>query len=158
MKKLTTFVLVALALAGATVAVLKAGRPSSGYRQTPSESSAPALPASGVVVTYFTTDVRCPSCHKIEELTRNAVAAEFPQAVAAGEVLFRVINTDRPENAHFVKDYSLVSKTVIVAARKDGRETGFTNLQDVWLKLNDPADFTRYIAEAVRARGGPSLR
>jgi len=145
MKNLLTIGLVALALLGAGVAVWKR----SSARAEPAGPPAAALPADGVVVTYFTTNVRCASCLKIEKLTRETVAKHFPAESAAGGLVFRVINTDEPGNKHFLNDYQLVSKTVIVSVRKDGQETGWKNLQDVWLKLADPAAFDAYVRGAI---------
>ena len=154
MKKILTPLLVGLALAGAIAAVMKNVNPPAKIAQDEaaeaSESTSPQLPADGIVVTYFTTDVRCPSCRQIESLTREMIESEFPDALASGHLVFQTINTDRPENAHYVKDYELVSKTVIVSRRQDGRETSWRNLQDVWLKMKEPESFNTDVAEAVR--------
>ncbi len=155
MKKLLTIGLVGLAIAGGIFSALKAGLPQA--KNEPATSTpAVAMPGNGVVVTYFTTDVRCASCRKIESLTRKAVESQFPDEFSKGNIVFQVVNTDRQENSHFINDYNLVSKTVIVSERHDGKETGWRNLQDVWLKLNDPADFTKYIVAGVQASGLPA--
>ncbi len=62
----------------------------------------------------------------------------FADQLKSGELVFRTLNVGLPENKHFVDDYRLVSKTVIVSIRKNGAESSFENLQDVWFKLNDP--------------------
>ncbi len=157
MKKIATWVLVALALAGAAVAVKNKGTtkprsPVSPPSETQADAAVPsapevdALPSDGVVVTYFTTNVRCRSCLRIEALTRQAVESHF-----AGKfpVVFRMVNVDQPGNAHFTDDYRLVSKTVVVSERKDGVELRWTNLQDVWLKLSDPSAFDAYVSGAI---------
>lgn len=150
MKKFLTWCLVLLAVVGAGVALkhrMSAPTPAAPVAATtPADTS---LPENGVVVTYFTTDVRCPSCHKIEELTRQTVETRFAESLKDGTLVFRSINTDHPANKHFVDDYQLVSKTVIVSFREGGRETRFENLQDVWLKLNDPDAFADYVAGAI---------
>lgn len=151
MKKFLIFGLLALAVVGAASAVkqrLTAEQPPSGAEATMAADS--GLPANGKVVTYFTTNVRCPSCLKIESLTRETIESRFSERLNSGEIVFRTINTDQPDYKHFVDDYQLVSKTVIVSTRKNGKETGYENLQDVWLKLNDPADFENYIGAALR--------
>jgi hypothetical protein len=104
-----------------------------------------------VVVTYFTTNVRCESCRKIESLTKGAVETAFAKELAAGTVAFRVINTDLPEHAHFVDHYGLTNKTVIVARYHEGREVEWENRQDVWLLLDEPAEFAAYVCEPVRS-------
>lgn len=151
LRKITTWALVALAVAGAAVAIKNKVAPAA------AAEAAVALPDDGVVVTYFTTDVRCPSCLKIEALSRETVTTRFPEDFESGRVVFRVVNTDRPENKRFIDDYKLVSKTVIVSRRQGGKELDWVNLQDVWLKLDDPAAFRGYVGDAVkRTLGAPA--
>jgi hypothetical protein len=155
MKNLLTYGLLALALVGAGFAVKqRLAGPASLVES--GQGSVAALPGEGVVVTYFTTDVRCPSCHKIEDLTRGTVESGFADKLASGELVFRTVNTDMPENRHFVDDYNLVSKTVIVSQRKDGREIGWKNLQDVWMKLSSPGDFEACVRGAIEESLEPS--
>ncbi len=154
LRKITTWALVALAVVGAAVAIKnKVEAPPAPV----AAEVAVALPDDGVVVTYFTTDVRCPNCRKIEALSRESVSTRFPEEFKSGRVVFRVVNTDRPENKHFLDDYKLVSKTVIVSQRKDGKEQDWVNLQDVWLKLDEPAAFDAYVGDTVkRYLGAPA--
>ena len=119
---------------------------------TPSASTATAT----VVVTYFTTDVRCESCRTIERLSRQAIEEGFPTEVASGAVVFRVLNTDLAENQHFVDDYQITNKTVIVSHQKNGNEEAWTNRQDVWLLLDDTSGFFSYVREPVRGYLGKS--
>jgi hypothetical protein len=118
----------------------------------PSESTV----AATVVVTYFTTDVRCDSCRTIEKLSRQAIEEGFPAEVASGTVVFRVLNTDRAENKHFVDNYEITNKTVIVSHQKNGKEAGWTNRQDVWLLLEKPSEFFTYVREPVQRYLGKS--
>ena len=39
---------------------------------------------------------------------------------------------------------------MIVSRRKDGKQQDWVNLQDVWLKLSDPAAFGAYVGDAVK--------
>lgn len=155
LRKITTWALVALAVAGAAVAIKNKVAPTAAAPAA--AEAAVALPDDGVVVTYFTTDVRCPSCLKIEALSRETVTTRFPEDFESGRLVFRVVNTGRPENRHFLDDYKLVSKTVIVSRRQAGKEQDWVNLQDVWLKLDDPAAFRSYVGDAVkRSLGAPA--
>ena len=103
------------------------------------------------MVTYFTTDVRCDSCRRIEALSQRAVLEGFPDEIAAGRVVFRVINTDLPENAHFVDRYAITNKIVVVSHQQGGDEVGWKGLQDVWLHLDEPDEFLPYVREPIRA-------
>jgi hypothetical protein len=153
MQRLATLVLLILAAAG-VVAAIKNGQKNAakpaGSSDVPVIANAEGLPADGVVVTYFTTNVRCPSCLKIEALTRQTVEKHFSEQVRAGRLLFRTVNVDLPENHHFIERYQLVGKTVVVVSRQGGRDVRWVNLQEVWLKLRDEAAFDAYVREGVR--------
>ena len=114
------------------------------------EATAPDTSAATVVVTYFTTDVRCDSCRTIEKLSRQAIEQGFPSEIASGKVVFRMLNTDRAANEHFLDDYEIANKTVIVSHQKNGKETEWQNRQDVWLLLEEPDEFLAYVREPVR--------
>ncbi len=129
------------------------------YQKSRGEATPPSVEAAAldtaatakadVVVTYFTTDVRCESCQTIEALSRSAVEEGFPTEVASGAVLFRVINTDRAENEHYIDEYEITNKTVIVSQQEKGAETGWTDRQDVWVLLDEPAAFADYVREPI---------
>lgn len=114
------------------------------------QPSAEAVAEAEVVVTYFTTEVRCASCRTIEDLSRRAIAEGFASEVASGRVVYRVIDTDRPEHEHHRDHYELANKTVIVSHQVGGREVDWTNRQDVWLLLDDAEQFFAYVREPVR--------
>lgn len=98
-----------------------------------------------VVMTYFTTNVRCRSCRQIEALTRETAEVRHADAIADGRLVFRVINTDEPGMEHYVKDYALVSKTVILSRFEGGREVEWKNMDDVWEHLGEPEVFHAYL-------------
>jgi hypothetical protein len=102
-----------------------------------------------VVVTYFTTDVRCDSCRRIEDLTRNAVEIGFPEQLQDGGVSFRIRNLDDAENAHFTKEYELSFKTVVISKTFGDEECSWKKMDDVWNLLGDPDGFDSYISTAV---------
>jgi hypothetical protein len=111
-------------------------------------------PASGpatIVVTYFHATARCASCLKIEDLTNATMTTRFAGPIAEKRVVWRVVNIDEPENAHFVKDYGLYTKSVVVSEVKAGREVRWKNLEKVWNLLGDSEAFQGYVEQEVRA-------
>ncbi|MBN2467770.1 MAG: hypothetical protein JXD19_06425, partial [Deltaproteobacteria bacterium] len=69
--------------------------------------------SSTVVVYYFHTDFRCPSCHKIENYTKEAVEKYFGEDLESGRLIFLPINTDKEGQQHFISDYQLYTKSVV---------------------------------------------
>lgn len=116
----------------------------------PVAAAAAAAPAREVVVTYFTTNIRCESCLTIERLTRESLDKCFVAELADGRVRFQMINTSLPENRHFTDDYDISLKTVVVSDRRAGREVNWKRFDQVWDLLDDPAAFHDMMCAGVR--------
>ncbi len=102
-----------------------------------------------VEVYYFHGDVRCVNCHRIEMYTKEAVDEYFGKEMESGKLVYKVVNVDRKKNQHFVKDYQLYTKSVIVSLVKDGKEVKYENLQGVWNYLGNRELFLDYIKNEV---------
>src|SRR5690606_10532252 len=91
--------------------------------QAPASGEAPAVvhkPARQIVATYFHGDVRCATCKKLEADAKAAIEQAFAAELADGRLAFKAVNVDRPENAHFNEDYSLVTRSLILTEETDG--------------------------------------
>jgi len=144
-KLLIAFVLVTIGFA--------LGRETGKTSPAPGDGAAtPAGPAVGhkVIAYYFYTNVRCPTCRKIEAYTQEAVTGLAAETKAV-PVEWHAINTDEAGNEHFKADYSLAVKSVIVADWRDGKQTQWKNLDKIWELVDDPAAFQKYIRDEVAA-------
>jgi hypothetical protein len=103
-----------------------------------------------IVVYYFHTTNRCYSCTQLEKMTYLAVADGFEKELADGRVKFASINVEQDENKHFIKDYKLYTKSVIISDVAKGKEMRWKNLQKVWELLRDDEVFKDYVQEEVR--------
>jgi len=106
-------------------------------------------PARSIVVTYFHNTMRCPTCHKIEEQSTQAVKFHFEKELLSGEVVFRVINVDEPANEHYNTDYQLYTKSLIVSELKDGKEVRWKNLEKIWELVRDEEEFDKYVQDEI---------
>jgi hypothetical protein len=114
----------------------------------------PGVTPDVIKVTYFSSDVRCYTCVRIEQLTRQTVARHFAPELVSGRVVFQVVNLDSPGNRHFIEHYRLISKTVIVSDLAADEEVRWENLQDVWTRQKDERAFEAYVVDAVRRHLG----
>jgi len=112
--------------------------------------AAGAAPGDGIIVYYFYNNVRCPTCHKIEAYTQEAVQDGFADAIRDGRLRWSPVNTDEPENEHFKKDYDLFTKSVVVARIRGGRPTRWKNLELIWDLVGDKDAFLKYLRDEVR--------
>lgn len=100
-----------------------------------------------ITVYYLYDSVRCDSCRKIEAYTREAVQQGFESQMA---VDWSPLNTDKPENAHYLKDFKLISKSVVVVEYDGGKQVRWKELDRIWDLLKDKAAFKKYIRDEVQ--------
>lgn len=115
-----------------------------------SESTASATRPDGVTVINFHGEKRCRTCIGIGNLARKTLDEEFAAEEKAGRLRWESINYDEPAKAHFVKDYELVSSTVLVTLWKNGKEVKWNRLDAVWDHVDDEPEFRAYVAQGVR--------
>jgi hypothetical protein len=106
-------------------------------------------PVRKVVASYFHGNVRCVTCRKIEAYAQEAVQDAFERQIAAGTVEFRAVNVEEDANRHFIQDYQLVSKTLVVTEEVDGAVARWAKLDDVWTLVSDRTAFFRYVQGGV---------
>jgi hypothetical protein len=115
--------------------------------QSPTATSGPRR----VIIYYFHTTARCPTCYKIEEYTKEAVRAGFTEELKMDRLEFLTINVDAPENQHYVNDYGLYTKSVVLSEIVNGRQTRFKNLTQVWELHQDKEAFIKYLNVEISA-------
>lgn len=102
-------------------------------------------------VYYFTGKARCASCFKIENYTKESVEKNFAKELKAGLMVFKMVDIDEPEHSHFIKDYDLFTKSVVISKTVGGKETAWKNLEKVWSLLNNQDKFMAYIRDEIKA-------
>lgn len=107
------------------------------------EASAAAKTA---VVYYFYTNARCSSCMTLEAYTREAVSARLAAGYKDWKVEFRAVNVDEKPNEHYVQDYWLNTKSVVVQKFAGDKPLKWGKLDKVWQLLGDKEGFMNYIA------------
>jgi predicted DCC family thiol-disulfide oxidoreductase YuxK len=103
-----------------------------------------------VLVYYFYTTVRCPTCRKIEAFSGEALRQAFSGALGSGLLEWHPLNVQLPENRHFIEDYQLFTKSLVVVRVKDGRQMEWKNLEKVWELVGNKAIFMKYVQDEVR--------
>jgi hypothetical protein len=104
-----------------------------------------------VVAYYFHTNTRCSTCVKIEAYSHEAIEKGFPDELKSGALELRVVNYELAENRHYIQDYKLVSKSLILVNLVDGKQTKWTNLKLVWQLTGHKDAFLNYVRKEVRS-------
>lgn len=106
--------------------------------------SAGVVKENAVTVYYFHGAQRCFTCNTIEALTRKAIDDAYSAGLKAGDIVFRSINLDDAVNAHFVDDFELSVRGVVM--KKGNRVKKF---DEVWTWARDSEKMTHYIKDGV---------
>ncbi|MFC1564657.1 nitrophenyl compound nitroreductase subunit ArsF family protein [candidate division KSB1 bacterium] len=112
--------------------------------------SSTELPDNVDVLYYFYTDYRCETCELIEKNTGETVNEYFSEEIKNGSLIWKALNTDEKENEHFLEDYELYSKAVVLVKIRDGEEIKFKNLEMIWELAYEESEFKKYISDEVK--------
>jgi hypothetical protein len=102
-----------------------------------------------VIAYYFHGTFRCTTCRTIEEYSHDAIQTYFAKELANGKLEFRPLNVEEPENKHFIQDYQLVTRSLVLSLVSDGKEMKWKNLADVWKLVRDKEKFYQYVKDEV---------
>ncbi len=103
------------------------------------------------VVYYFMTTQRCQNCIKIESYTKEAVQEHFSEKLNNETMIWKMVNVDEPQNQHFIPDYQLYTKSVVLVRYRDGKQVEWKNLDQIWNFLGDKTAFKEYVVQEVNA-------
>ena len=102
-----------------------------------------------IVAYYFHSTRRCVTCKKIEAYSREAIESKFDKELESGLLEFKPINFDEEENEHFIKDYALYTKSLVICDYKKGKQIKWKNLEKIWELVNDKEDFLKYVQDEI---------
>ena len=109
-----------------------------------------AAPSEYLAVTYFHGDVRCATCKKLEAYSHEAIVEGFGDELESGAVVWRTVNYDQDDNKHYIDDYKLYTKALIVSRMRDTVEVEWVNLEKIWSLVGDKDDYLKYVQSEVR--------
>jgi hypothetical protein len=115
----------------------------------PIAQAAEGVKGAQVVAYYFHGQMRCSTCHKLEQYSKEAIESNFKDALASGKLEFKVVNIEDRGNEHYGKDYQLYTKSLILSLVKDGKEIKWKNMDKIWEYVGNKQKFTDYVKSEV---------
>lgn len=121
----------------------------------PQKSKAPAAVAAapttspGVLVYYFHATTRCATCRTIEAYAKETVTSKFASDLQARRLEWQAVNVDEPANRHFIRDFQLYTRSVVVVDAKNPKR--YKVLDRVWQLVHDKPAFQSYVEQEIRA-------
>ena len=106
-------------------------------------------PSVQVIAYYFHGTVRCETCQKIEKQAQEVIEQRFKSELIAKRLMFKPLNYDLPENAHFLQDYKLPCPSLVLVRRQAGKDEKWKLLGETWQLVEDTTKFNRYVEDEV---------
>ncbi len=103
-----------------------------------------------VVAYYFHSNLRCPTCRAMEKYTKEAIEGNFKDDLASGRLVFKAINIDAKGNAHYINDYQLYTKSLVVSKVVDDKEVEYKNLAKIWEYARNKDKFLDYVTSEIK--------
>ncbi len=122
---------------------------SSGINFSPLAQAGEDTKGAYVVAYYFHGTMRCPTCHKLEQYSKEAIEINLNDALASGKLEFKVVNVEDKGNEHYASDYRLYTKSLILSLVKDGKRIKWKNLDKIWEYVGNKQRFIDYIKNEV---------
>jgi hypothetical protein len=104
-----------------------------------------------VLVYYFHGNMRCLTCRKFEVYAHEALQTTFANELESGKLEWYLVNVDEPSNEHFIQDYGITTRSLVVVDVRNGRQREWKNLQRIWDLVENKREFLRYVREETQA-------
>ena len=122
---------------------------SSGIIFSPLAQAGEDIKGAHVIAYYFHGTMRCSTCHKLEQYSKEAIETNFKDALTSGKLEFRAVNLDDKGNEHYANDYQLYTKSLILSLVKDGKQIKWINLDKIWEYVGNKQRFIDYVKSGV---------
>jgi hypothetical protein len=105
--------------------------------------------SDGLVVYYFHSNVRCPTCRSIEAQAEEAVKTHFASQLRNGNVVWKIANYEEASGKPLAEKFKIQMPVVVLAKMKDGKIDKWNRLDKVWALVGDKPAFIKYVREEV---------
>ena len=103
-----------------------------------------------MIAYYFHANVRCTTCRTIEAYSKEVIHTRFAKELESGRLEWRLVNVQSPENRHFIQDYQLFTKSLVIVRTQNGQQKEFKVLNDTWELVGDKSAMQSYVEKEVR--------
>ena len=117
--------------------------------EAPSPRTTGTSQNSKVIAYYFHGTFRCTTCRTIEKYSKEAIEHYFANELKNGTLEFKPLNVEDAENRHYIQDYQLFSRSLVISLVKQDKEITWKNLTDVWKLVRDKDKFFQYVKDEV---------
>jgi hypothetical protein len=124
---------------------LRALRGQGGIAIAPGTSTNAETVRDGLVVYYFHSNIRCPTCRSIEAQAHETIQTQFASQLSNGEVIWKIVNYEQASAKPLTEKFQLQMPVVVLARMKRGKIDDWKRLDEVWAYVGDKPAFAKYV-------------
>ena len=124
---------------------LRALRGQGGITAAPGDPTKAEAVSDGLVVYYFHSNVRCPTCRSIESQAQKTVQTHFASQLSDGEVVWKIVNYEQPSAKSLATKFEIQMPVIVLAKMEDREIKNWKRLDKVWALVGDKSAFTEYV-------------
>ncbi|MFZ1935573.1 MAG: nitrophenyl compound nitroreductase subunit ArsF family protein [Thermoguttaceae bacterium] len=103
----------------------------------------------GLIVYYFHSSARCPTCRSIEAQADEAVKTFFASQLDKGEVIWKIANYEQAAAKPLAEKFKITMPVVVLVRMKDGQIEKWNRLDRVWALVGDKPAFAKYMRQQI---------
>jgi uncharacterized membrane protein len=107
---------------------------------------------SVIILYYFYNGgLRCESCLKMEKVAGQVLKEAFAKEMDAGMVIWKPLDKEMPESAHYRNDFNVRYNTLILSEEKTGKIIRWKNLRAAWDLVWKEKELIKYLQDELRS-------
>lgn len=111
--------------------------------------------ADGLIVYYFHSNIRCPTCRAIESQAHEVVQTDFASMAKKGDVVWKVLNYEQAEGVKLAKKFEIQMPVIVIVRMRAGEIEDWRRLDKVWALVDEKPAFAEYVRDAIEQMRRP---
>ena len=85
----------------------------------------------------------------MEKYAKEAIESSFSNEMDTGTLAFKTVNIEEEENKHFINEYQLYTKALVISQIENGEEIRNKNLTRIWEYVRNRDRFFEYVTDEI---------
>jgi hypothetical protein len=116
----------------------------------PAAGAAREAAGQELVVYYFHSNTRCPTCRSIESQALEAVQSGFAAEVADGRLAWKTLNYEEFSGRELAREFDVQMPVVVLARFEGGRVAAWRRLDQVWALVGKKPAFLQFVQDEIQ--------
>jgi hypothetical protein len=104
----------------------------------------------GLVVYYFHSNFRCPTCQAVESQAKATVEGDFAAELGRGQIAWKVLNYEKPAGAELARKFEVKDPVIVLAQVSDDQVRDWKRLDKAPALAGDKPALSQYLRDEIK--------